>query len=162
MKEVKQTGRFVVVFVAQLTRACIERIIQASYRFNLHTKYIAEKKTEKKRSINIHPQEIPAICKYWSNRTSNLVSGVPSLPPSREGPGDEVAGQDGKKESSWKMKYLLHFYNKYIKTIVTNIEYFPPAPSADILFVSKECNPPPYALHTPWSPDCMTRGERIS
>lgn len=100
MKEVKQTGRFVVVFVAQLTRACIERIIQASYRFNLHTKYIAEKKTEKKRSINIHPQEIPAICKYWSNRTSNLVSGVPSLPPSREGPGEEVAGQDGKKESS--------------------------------------------------------------
>ena len=65
MKEVKQTGRFVVVFVvfflaAQFTRACIERIIQASYRFNLHTKYIA-KKTEKKRRINIHPQEIPAI-----------------------------------------------------------------------------------------------------
>ena len=101
MKEVKQTGRFVVVFVVfflavQFTRACIERIIQASCRFNLHTKYIA-KKTEKKRRINIHPQEIPAICKYWSNRTSNLVSGVLSLPLSREGPGDEVAEQDGEK-----------------------------------------------------------------
>ena len=80
---------------AQFTRACIERIIQASCRFNLHTKYIA-KKTEKKR-INIHPQEIPAICKYWSNRTSNLVSSVLSLPLSREGPGDEVAEQDSKK-----------------------------------------------------------------
>ena len=68
---------------------------QASCRFNLHTKYIA-KKTEKKR-INIHPQEIPAICKYWSNRTSNLVSSVLSLPLSREGPGDEVAEQDSKK-----------------------------------------------------------------
>ena len=102
MKEVKQTGRFVAVFVvfflaAQFTRACIERIIQASYRFNLHTKYIAKKTEQKKKRINIHPQEIPAICKYWSNRTSNLVSGVLSLPFSREGPGDEVAEQDGKK-----------------------------------------------------------------
>ena len=53
MKEVKQTGRFVVVFVvffsaAQFTRACIERIIQASCRFNLHTKYIAKKNRKKK------------------------------------------------------------------------------------------------------------------
>ena len=53
MKEVKQSGRFVVVFVvfvlaAQFTRACIERIIQASYRFNLHTKYIAKKTEQKK------------------------------------------------------------------------------------------------------------------
>ena len=59
MKEVKQSGRFVVVFVvfflaAQFTRACIERIIQASYRFNLHTKYIA-KKTEQKKIKNKHP-----------------------------------------------------------------------------------------------------------
>ena len=58
MKEVKQTGRFVVVFVVfflavQFTRACIERIIQASCRFNLHTKYIA-KKTEKKKKDK-HP-----------------------------------------------------------------------------------------------------------